>query len=177
MVLSLIACSGGSSGAPGYTLTATALYPASVTSGNASTATITVTAAFGYTGSVSLACSVTSDSTPAPKCSFSTTALTISGTSPATSTLTVSTAGSAPGGTSSISVTAADAKNLAPSNGPQTLTLTTVAVIRHVVVIFQENRSTDNLFHLSLIHICKPPSSMHCRRISPSSTRVDSSSL
>jgi phospholipase C len=39
------------------------------------------------------------------------------------------------------------ANNLAPSNGPLSLTLTTAAVIEHIVVIFQENRTTDNLFH------------------------------
>ena len=36
---------------------------------------------------------------------------------------------------------------MAPSNGPQALTLTTAAVIEHIVVIFQENRTPDNLFH------------------------------
>jgi len=141
------ACSHVAAGPPGYTLTAAALNPSSVTAGNSSTSTIQVTAANGYTGTVSLACSVSGAGTPAPTCSLSTYMLTISGMSPATSTLTIATSGDTPGGTSSISVTAADANHLAPSNGPQTLTLTLVAVIRHIVVIFQENRSTDNLFH------------------------------
>jgi phospholipase C len=43
-------------------------------------------------------------------------------------------------------VTATDANKLAPSDGPQTLTLTTAAVIQHIVIIFQENRTPDNLF-------------------------------
>jgi phospholipase C len=146
-VVGLSACSGGSSGSPGYTLTAAALYPGSVAAGNTSTATVTVAAAYGYTGTVTLACSVTSDSTPAPKCSLSTSAVTLGGAGPATSVLTVSTAESASGGTSSISVTATGANNSGPGNGPQTLTMTTQAVIRQIVVIFQENRSTDNLFH------------------------------
>src|SRR5208283_4419240 len=45
----------------------------------------------------------------------------------------------------------------APSNGPQYLTLTVEGMegtaIRHVVVIFQENRTTDNLFQ----GLCIPP--------------------
>jgi phospholipase C len=45
-----------------------------------------------------------------------------------------------------ISVNGSDANKLAPSNGPQALTLTTAAVIEHIVIIFQENRSPDNLF-------------------------------
>ncbi len=60
--------------------------------------------------------------------------------------LTVSTSASTPGGNYVISVTGTGAQSLAPSNGPQTLPLTTLAVIQHVVVIFQENRTPDNLF-------------------------------
>jgi phospholipase C len=44
-------------------------------------------------------------------------------------------------------VTGSDGNNLAPSNGPQTLTLTTAAVVTNVVIIFQENRTPDNLFY------------------------------
>jgi phospholipase C len=60
--------------------------------------------------------------------------------------LTVSTSTSTPGGNYTITVTGSDAKSLAPSNGPQSLTLTTAAVLQHIVVIFQENRTPDNLF-------------------------------
>src|SRR5262249_51360131 len=49
-------------------------------------------------------------------------------------------------GNYSISIAGKDANNLAPSNGSQSLTLTAAAVIQHVVVIFQENRTPDNLF-------------------------------
>jgi phospholipase C len=136
----------GSMGQPSYTLSATALNPASVTAGNMSTSAITVTPADGYTGSVSLSCSMISGGTPAPTCSFSGTTVTISGTTPGTSTLTVSTSGSTPGGNYTITVAASDAKNLAPSNGPQSLTLAAAAVFQHIVVIFQENRTPDNLF-------------------------------
>jgi phospholipase C len=51
-----------------------------------------------------------------------------------------------PGGSYNISITGKDANNLAPTNGSQSLILTVSAVIQHVVVIFQENRTPDNLF-------------------------------
>jgi len=131
---------------PSYTLTATALTPTSVTSGASSTATLTLTAANGYTGSVQLSCSAITGGTPAPSCSFNPSAVTLGGAA-GSAVLTVSTSSSTPGGSYSISVTGSDASKLAPSNGAQTLALTTAAVIQHIVVIFQENRSTDNLFH------------------------------
>ncbi len=148
LLLNLSAC--GSSSPAGqtssYALTAAALNPASVTAGSASTSAITVTPANGYTGSVSLSCSSITGGTPAPTCSFSASPITITGTAPGTSTLTVSTSSSTPGGSYTITVTGSDAKSSAPSNGPQALKLTTAAVIQHVVVIFQENRTPDNLF-------------------------------
>ena len=63
LLLSLGACGGGAPAtpvgpAPSYALTAAALNPGSVTAGSASTSTITVTPANGYTGSVSLSCSM-----------------------------------------------------------------------------------------------------------------------
>jgi hypothetical protein len=133
-------------GQASYTLSATPLNPASITAGNMSTSAITVTPGNGYTGSVNLSCSMISGGTPAPTCSFSGSAVTISGTAPGTSTLTVSTSTGIPGGNYTITVTGSDAKSLAPSNGPQSLTLTTAAVFQHIVVIFQENRTPDNLF-------------------------------
>jgi phospholipase C len=150
LLLGLSGCNSGSStgsmNQPSYTLSATPLNPASVTAGNMSTSAITVTPANGYTGSVSLSCSMISGGTPAPTCSFSGSTVTISGATPGTSMLTVSTSSSTPGGNYSITVAASDAKSLAPSNGPQSLTLTAAAVFQHIVVIFQENRTPDNLF-------------------------------
>jgi phospholipase C len=70
----------------------------------------------------------------------------ITGTTPGTSALTVSTSSGTPGGNYAITLTGSDAKSLAPSNGSQALTLTTAAVFQHIVVIFQENRTPDNLF-------------------------------
>ena len=55
---------------------------------------------------------------------------------------------SAPGGSYSVAVTAHDAAALPPANGSLTLSLSLAlaAVIQHVVIIFQENRTPDNLF-------------------------------
>ncbi len=150
LLLGLSGCnsglSTGSMGQASYTLSATPLNPASITAGNVSTSAITVTPTNGYTGSVSLSCSMISGGTPAPTCSFSGPTVTISGTAPGISTLTVATSTGTPGGNYTITVTGNDAKSLAPSNGPQSLTLTTAAVFQHIVVIFQENRTPDNLF-------------------------------
>ena len=146
-LLGLSACGGGASAGPGYTLTATALSPDSVTAGNTATATVTVASANGYAGSVSLSCGITPADTPPPSCSFGTATVTLSSGSRATSLLRASTSTSTPGGDYTLSVSASGANNLAPSNGPQELTLATAAVIEHVVVIFQENRTPDNLFH------------------------------
>lgn len=75
----------------------------------------------------------------------------IAGGAPGASTLTVSTSTRAPSGNYAITVTGSDGKDLAPSDGPQALTLRTAALIQHVVVIFQENRTPDNLFHDSVL--------------------------
>jgi phospholipase C len=149
LLLLLSACGGSPTvlASPSYALTAAALDPATVTAGNTATSTVTVTPANGYTGTVTLSCSVSTGGAPAPSCSLSASTVTISGTSPGTSTLTVPTASGTPGGKYTITVTATDANKMVPSNGSQALTVTTQAVIRHVVVIFQENRSPDNLFH------------------------------
>ena len=144
-ILGLGACGGGSSAPPSYTLTAATLNPSSVTAGTTSTAEITVTPVNGYTGSITLSCTI-AGGTPGPGCSLSPSALTISGSSASSSTLTVATSSGTAGGTYSIAVSADDAHDLAPSDGAQTLNLTVTAVIQHVVVIFQENRTPDNLF-------------------------------
>jgi phospholipase C len=148
ILLTLTACGGGSSSsptAPAYALTASPLQPASVTAGGHATSKVTVTPSNGYTGTVSLSCHVNNEGEASPLCSVSPTTAAITGS--ANFTLTVSTSINSPGGDYSITVTATDAANHVPSDGPQTLTLTNAAVIQHVVVIFQENRSTDNLFH------------------------------
>jgi phospholipase C len=100
----------------------------------------------GYTGIVSLSCGNISGGSQVPTCSFSTNPVVVNGTAAGTSTLTVSTSVDTPGGSYSLTITAKDAKSLSPSNGAQSLNFTTAAVIQRVVVIFQENRTPDNLF-------------------------------
>ena len=145
------ACGGGGSSSgplvqPSYSLSASPLNPGSATAGKTAGSTITMTPAGGYNGSVSLSCAPVSGGMQAPTCSFSPAVVTLTGTPPMTSTLTVSTSISTPGGSYDISVEARDANNLAPSNGAQTLKLAMTAVIQRVVIIFQENRTPDNLF-------------------------------
>jgi phospholipase C len=151
LLVGLSGCGGSGSAAPvvpspSYTLAAKALSPNSVTAGSAATSVITVTPVDGYTGSVSLSCSSITGGTPAPTCSFGVSPIIISGTAPGTSTLTVATSPGTPAGSYSITVTGSDSKKLAPSNGGQMLALTTTSIIQHIVIIFQENRTPDNLF-------------------------------
>jgi phospholipase C len=152
LLLGLTACSSSSATSPPppptptYALAAAALTPASITAGATSTAAITVTPANAYSGSVTLSCGKLGGGNTVPTCSFSPNPVPISGANAGTSTLTVSTTTNTPGGTYAISVTGSDAANLAPSNGPQALSLVTAAVFQHIVVIFQENRTPDNLF-------------------------------
>jgi phospholipase C len=151
MLLSLSACGGGNSGGggggtPAYSLSASALAPSTLVAGNSSTSNISVTPSNGYSGTVTLSCSNITGGSPAPTCAFNPASVSPSGSNPATSTLTVTSTASTPGGPFTITVTGADASNTAPSDGPQNLALTMSAVIQHIVIIFQENRSVDNLF-------------------------------
>ncbi len=151
LTLGLNGCGGGSSTAglvipPGYTVTANALTPGTVTAGSKSTSTINLTPVGGYSGTVSLACGMISGGTQAPTCSFSPSAVPIGDNKTGSSLLTVSTLTNTPGGIYAITVNAIDANKLAPSNGARALTMKTAATIQHVVIIFQENRSPDNLF-------------------------------
>jgi phospholipase C len=146
--LSLIACVGAAQKkAPSYAIDTTALNPGLDTAGSQSSSTITVTPANGYEGTIALSCGKIAGNVPAPTCSFSESVLTIDGGASSTSTLTVSTSSSTPGGTYTMAVTGSDEHSVAPSNGPQPLVLTNTALIQHIVIIFQENRTPDNLFH------------------------------
>ena len=145
----LTGCGGGSPTVvvpptPAYTLAAAALNPSTVAAGNSATSTVTVTPVNGYTGSVSLSCTVTG-AAPLPTCSFKTSPVAISNSAAGMATLTVSTSSTTPAGSYAVTVSAIDANKLAPSNGSQQLTLI-AGLIQHVVIIFQENRSPDNLF-------------------------------
>jgi phospholipase C len=156
-LLSLNACGGSSSSsmspAGSYSLTATALSPALIKAGGTSSSTIKLTPANGYSSGVALYCGAISGGSAAPVCSFSPNVVIVSGTAAVTSTLTVSTTANTPGGTYTISVRGNDANDMEPSNGPLSMALTTAAVIQRVVVIFQENRTPDNLFQ----GLCIPP--------------------
>jgi len=132
---------------PAYELSAAALSPGTVTAGNDASSTVIVTPQGGYTGTVSVSCKVVSGGSPAPACSLSPSSVVINSGAPGTSTLTVSSTSKTPGGSYSISLSAIDAKGLAPSNGAQTLALIMAAVLQHIVIIVQENRTPDNLFH------------------------------
>jgi phospholipase C len=147
----LVGCGGSSTGSsppesPSYALKAAAMNPGSITAGSTSTSTITVTPADGYTGSVTLSCSTVTGGSPAPSCSFSLPTVTIANDAAVTSILTVSTSANTPGGTYTITVAGRDGTGKGPSDGSQALSLTAAAVIQHIVVIFQENRTPDNLF-------------------------------
>jgi hypothetical protein len=84
-----------------FTVSATALSPASVNPGSSATSTVNVSVQGGFSGSVALTCSVAPASTNAPTCGFSVASIT-SGTP---STLTVATTASTPGGSYTITVT------------------------------------------------------------------------
>ena len=130
-----------------YSIAATALSPSSINTGNNATSTITVTPANAYTGNVTLSCSsITGGGTPSPACSFSTNPVVITGASSRTTQLTVSTNFGTPAATYTVQVSAMDGAGLAPSDGVQALQFSTTPSIQHVVVIFQENRTPDNLF-------------------------------
>jgi hypothetical protein len=81
--------------AAGYTLSAGTANPTSVNPGGSSTATITVTPANGYTGSVTLSCSISPvvTGTNAPTCSFGSTSPVSVTNGAATATLTFTTVG------------------------------------------------------------------------------------
>ena len=74
---------------PDFSLTASALTPATVTAGASSTSTLNVVATGGFSGSVAFACSVTPTPALAPTCSVSPNSV----TSGAPATLTVNTTG------------------------------------------------------------------------------------
>jgi phospholipase C len=142
LALVLAGCGGG--GAAGYSLTVTGSL-GTVTAGKTATATLQLIPQDGYTGTVSLSCSISGGGVPAPTCALNAPSVSV-GAGAASSTLTVSSSTSTPGGSYSVAVSAHDASGLAPNDGTQTVPLVMAAVIQHIVIIFQENRTPDNLF-------------------------------
>jgi phospholipase C len=160
LALALAGCGGGGSSSPtstsststsppppspSYTLSVTGTL-GTITAGNSATAKVQVSPQNGYSGTVALSCSVSGGGKPAPSCVLSSPSVAV-GTAAAVATLTVSSSLTTPGGSYSVAVSARDASGLTPSNGSQTLALVMAATIQHVVIIFQENRTPDNLFH------------------------------
>ncbi len=133
-------------GPPGYLIAVSPLSPPLVTAGHTAKATVTVTPVNGYTGTVYLLCSMNSGAMPVPACSVYPGAVTIGDVNPDTVALTIATSADAPGGLYTFGVTGNDLSRLPPANGRQVLRMTAMAVIQHVVIIFQENRTPDNLF-------------------------------
>ena len=151
VLLGLSGCSSGSPGsgtgvAASYTLSAGAINPTPVSAGTPATSTVTVTPAGGYTGAVTLSCSMITGGTPAPNCSFSPTSVIINAVAAINATLTLTSTANTPGGTYSVTVAGADANGKPPGNGAQVLSVPVAAVFQHIVIIFQENRTPDNLF-------------------------------
>jgi phospholipase C len=133
-------------GPPGYVLSLAAFNPGLVTAGRAATATVMVIPANGYTGTISPSCGAIIGSSSIPDCSFSPAEVTISDINAKPSALSVSTTDNTPGGPYTFTVSASDSHQSGPVNGPQATKLTAMAMIQHVVIIFQENRTPDNLF-------------------------------
>ncbi len=152
--LDLSAC-GGSSGVaqqgPGYILSATAPYRGAVSARHPVDIIVHLTATGGYSGTVALSCQILTAGAPQPDCRFSSSSVSLSAGTPAASTLTVSTTGSTPGGAYRISISAIDTNGVRPANGAVSLSLMLAASIQHIVVIFQENRTPDNLFQDPLL--------------------------
>ncbi len=134
-------------GTAGYVLTVSAMNPGLVTAGKVSTATAIVTPANGYTGTVTPSCGAVNGGSSVPDCTFNPSQVTINNFEAKPSALTVASSINTPGGPYTFPMTATDSNGTAPINGAQGMKLTAMAVIQHVVIIFQENRSTDNLFH------------------------------
>lgn len=77
--------------APDFSLTSSAITPASVSAGQFATAIVTVTSLAGFSGSVSLSCSVSPSVANAPTCSLTPATVPSSGDISTTSTLNIST--------------------------------------------------------------------------------------
>ena len=129
-----------------YTLTVGSLNPSSVDAGGSATSTITVSPFNGYTGTVTLSCNVTGGGSPPPTCAISPNPVSVTSAMAATPTMTVSAPNGVPNSKYTVAVTGIDASQNGPANGTQDLAVNTTGLIQHVVIIFQENRTPDNLF-------------------------------
>ncbi|HSY63780.1 MAG TPA: alkaline phosphatase family protein [Terriglobales bacterium] len=142
LLVNLIGCGGGSASTPppvnpDFQFSATPLSPSTVTVGGTTSSVVSSTAVSGFNGTVTLACSGLPSGA---QCSFNPATVQGSGTS----LLTVSTSTSTPAGSHPVTVQGTSG-SLNHSAG-LTLVVQSQSKIQHVVVIFQENRTPDNLF-------------------------------
>jgi phospholipase C len=140
LLISLAACGGGSApnpGAPDFQVTASALTPSAVLQGGSATSTVTVAPINGFNATVALSCTGTLPT--GASCAFNPSSIPATGSSQ----LTVSSSASSVPGTYPVTVTATSGS----TNHGAPVTLVVQTKIQHVVVIFQENRTPDNLFH------------------------------
>jgi hypothetical protein len=95
LVAALTLAGNSSSSTPGYTLSAGTANPTSIPPGGSSVATVTVTPAGGYTGTVTLSCSISPVVTGvnAPTCGFSPNPVSVTSSAAVSSTLTFTTVG------------------------------------------------------------------------------------
>jgi phospholipase C len=132
-------CGGGSGSGtqspPDFQISAAVLSPATVTAGSPATSTVTITAVGGFSAAVALACS---GLPTGATCSFNPVSVAGSGTSQ----LIVSTSGTTAAGSYPLSVHGTSGS----TNHSAQLNLAVQSKIEHVVIIFQENRTPDNLF-------------------------------
>jgi phospholipase C len=138
LLAGLNACGGGPSSnqaSPDFQISATALSPATVTVGNPATSAVTITVVGGFSGTVTLACSGLPSGAG---CSFNPASL----SGPGTSQLTVSTSVATAPGSYLLAVQGSSGSAGHTAN----LDLAVQSKIQHIVVIFQENRTPDNLF-------------------------------
>jgi phospholipase C len=137
LLVMLGGCGGGSANqaGPDFQISSTALSPATVTIGSSATSTVSIAPVAGFSNTVALACSGLPSGA---SCSFNPASVAASGSSQ----LTVSTSAATTPGSYSLGVqgSSGSIQHSAP------LTLAVESKIQHVVVIFQENRSPDNLF-------------------------------
>ncbi len=132
----IVGCGGGSSTGPDFTLSSSWPMGGIIAQAGQGTSTITITPLNGFNGSVTLSVSGVPDGV--------TTAFLPSSTA-TSSTLTFTASATATMGTATMTITGVS--GTLTSNTTVSLTVIKAGQINHVVIIFQENRTVDNLFH------------------------------
>ena len=128
---------GNSGGSQSFTLS-TAPGSVTIAQGGQGTSTVSITPLNGFSGSVNLSASglpggVTATFSPNPATT--------------TSTITLTASATATTGTSTATITGTSGSLTSNTSISLTVTPLQAGQIKHVVIIFQENRTVDNLFH------------------------------